>query len=180
MQFAIDELWISVPDEMRQLFHAAVGGAVQTARTGQTPEGLYQTALDLTAMVGRFQIHFHKLDIPSRLPESITCLEEAPMRMICCVLDVGARSARAASSEKVRDAVEECLDGVSWAYSLARDLNDHNLETNLNDTISSLEADCRSQRLTDRSTIWWAGESWNAAELRTTYADKLRRFFHWN
>jgi hypothetical protein len=154
-------LWKNMPEEEWTLLRSAIRGAKEAATTGRVPDTLDSVAMDITRLVGRFELFLHGIDVEgSKLPDSVTSLGEEQIGTIRAIIDVAARGARAATAAEADQAVSECLDAISWSYTVVDDLGDSELASDLQRSIDLLQEHCERERLVDYSRISWTGSQW--------------------
>jgi hypothetical protein len=158
---SIGDFWQNAPETERTLVRAAIRGALQTAETGRAPDTLPAHADAITRLVGRFVLHLHGMPVEeTELPQALASLPDTQIRIIRSVIDPAAREARAATATNADNAFDECRDGVSWAYSLAEDLDDSDLTNELNRSVNSLYELCDREHIGDNCRFHWTGSRW--------------------
>jgi len=153
-------LWPNMPERDKTLVIRAVQDAISVARYDAEVPGLPNTATEITQLVGRLTLHLHGLPVETELPASVTNLQTERIQTIRNIIDVAARSARAAVATDLAMTSSECDDGISWAMCVARETQNSGLLEELDETIALLQQCCVEGLLTDESPVWWTGVGW--------------------
>jgi hypothetical protein len=154
-------LWPKMPERENTLVTGAIRDAISVARCDSKFPGLTNTATEITQLVGRLTLHLHGLPAEiTELPDDVTSLQTEEVQTIRNIIDVAARSARAADATDFSMTSSECDDGISWAMCVARETDNSGLSGELDKMIEMLQEYCGEALVTDESPIWWTGTGW--------------------
>lgn len=164
----LDLKWPNAPAEVRHLFLSAAADAESAASEGLESDELQTVGEELTKVVGMFELRIQGLDkmITRPMPAYEAMRDSMPadegdQRIVREILDVGARSARAATATGVSVAYQEAVDAVNWTLSVLEDLQESQLHDHVAALTQRLHDLCEAKKATKGTTVRWKDDDWD-------------------
>jgi len=162
--------WPNMPTEVGQLFESAVTGAESAASRGSVSDELGTLEMELTKTVGMFVLNLSGLaeGITRPMPSyeamrDLMPTNKADVEIVRNILDVGARTARAAASKSESSAYREAMDAVSWTLSVLEDVQDTGLHDHVLSINERLHAICEVNGAAKDTTVRWNEHDWEVS-----------------